>query len=85
MDWQALFDLAYGAVLLLLGAVGRVLWDANKSMRHDLRNLAAQIAAVERALPATYVRRDDWIAAVERIERAVERIETKLDSKADKP
>lgn len=85
MDWKALFDLAVTVVLLLGGIVGRMLWEANRSLQRDLKSLATQLGALECVLPDRYVRRDDWREAVDRIERAVERIELKLDTKADKP
>lgn len=77
MDWQALFNIAVGLIGAIAGWVIRVVWTAQESVRQDL-------AALERALPSTYVRRDDLRDWKDEILAELRRLGDKLDSKADK-
>ena len=77
MDWQSLFNFALTACGVLFGWVLRMVWAAQEQLRADLKT-------IERGLPSTYVRRDDFREHSERVEAALSRIEDKLDRKADR-
>jgi len=77
MDWQSLFNFALTAGGTLFGWVLRMIWAAQEQLRADLKT-------IERGLPATYVRRDEFREHSERVEAALMRIEDKLDRKADR-
>jgi len=75
-----LHQLATMALYLFVAVVGwfvRVLWEADHEMRRDLMKLQS-------SLPETYVRRDDLREWKESVMAILQRIESKLDSKADK-
>jgi hypothetical protein len=68
----------FGVVMTMIGWWVRVMWEAQNKLRDDL-------SEIERQLPETYVRRDDFRDLVSGIHATLVRIEAKLDGKADKP
>lgn len=78
MDWQSAFNLVLGVLWIVLGWALRTLWDAN-------RDLAKDLAAFHQSMPETYVRRDDFRDTIKTLFEKLDRIEGKLDGKADKP
>ena len=77
MEIQTLFNVVGGVLLTVIGWIARTLWDAVAELRRDLRE-------IENEMPKNYVRREDFIEALRRIETMVSRIFDKLDSKEDK-
>lgn len=77
MDLQHVLNFAIGAVLAALGWFARQLWDAVAALRDDIRTL-------ERDLPVHYVRKDDFVDAMRRVEDMLGKIFDKLDGKVDK-
>lgn len=77
MEPQNLINLAFTVFGSLIGWVLKVIWDAVADLRSDLKE-------IERELPESYVRRDDFRVAVDRIEAICTRIFDKLDGKVDK-
>lgn len=77
MDFQELFNAALGLAFIFIGWFLRAVWDAVSSLRKDLKEL-------ERALPETYLRRDDYHADIADIKMALNRIEDKLENKMDR-
>ena len=74
---QSLFNFAFGAILMLSGWVLRTIWDAVNNLKKDLQEL-------ERNLPDTYVRRDDYRDDMKEVKDILHAIFNKLDNKADK-
>lgn len=73
MDWQVAFNILFTVALTMGGwIVGRVSKTLDR-FDDDLRDL-----------PKTYVTKDDYRRSFDKIERALERIEAKLDDKEDK-
>ena len=77
MESQDLINAAFGAVLMLSGWVLRTIWDAVNQLKNDLADL-------ERNLPDTYVRRDDYKDDIAEVKSILREIFNKLDGKADK-
>jgi hypothetical protein len=77
MDLQHVLNFAIGTVLAALGWFARQLWDAVAALRDDIRTL-------ERNLPVHYVRKDDFVDAMRRVEDMLIKIFDKLDGKVDK-
>jgi hypothetical protein len=77
MDFQELFNAALGLAFIFIGWFLRAVWDAVNALRDDLKEL-------ERNLPDTYVRRDDYHADVAEIKAMLVRIADKLEHKVDK-
>lgn len=88
MENMRLIDLLLSVVSAMLGWGGKVIWDAIKELRRDLR-------VIETELPREYVRKAEWDRATDRvlaelremkadIGERMDAIWTKLDGKADR-
>lgn len=77
MEFQPLFNLIGGAILVGVGWWCKEIWDSVKSLAKDVK-------AIEVELPTNYVRRVDIDARLDKIDNVLERIFDKLDEKADK-
>lgn len=77
MDLQHVLNVSIGAVLAALGWFARQLWDAVAALRADIH-------MIERELPLNYVRKDDFVDAMRRVEDMLGKIFDKLDGKVDK-
>jgi len=74
MTGQELFNYVGGALLTILGWLGRQLWDAVAELKKDVKQL-------EIDLPTSYVNKDDMTARFDRLEDLLHRL---LDNKQDK-
>ena len=81
MDWQSAFNIAAGILGAIAGWLLKTLWSAVERLRRDLN-------ALEVSISSSYLKRDDFNAALERIEdkidRMAERLFDKLEEKANK-
>ena len=81
MEMQTLINLGGGGLLVLLGWLGRQLWDAVAELRKDIRK-------IEVDLPSNYVRRDEMKEEFREIRKILSEIFQKIDQlrdiKADK-
>lgn len=84
MDMQSLINIVGGAAVAAGGWFAREIWGAVKELRKDLHELEVD-------LPKSYVSRNDLDKRMEHIEAMfqriydkIERVEVKLDGKADK-
>jgi hypothetical protein len=77
MTGQELFNYVGGALLTLLGWLGRQLWDAVAELKKDVKE-------IEVNLPTNYVSKDTMEARFDRIEDMIMRLGDKIDGKADK-
>lgn len=67
-----------GAILAaVFGWLGKTIWNAVQKLKDDLNNL-------ERHLPESYVSKQDFQRHEDRVIGYLERIEQKIDRKADK-
>ena len=67
-----------GAILIgSLGFIIKTLWDGQQKMKQDMTSL-------ERYLPETYIRRDDYKDDIADIKNMLNAIFEKLDQKVDK-
>lgn len=77
MDLQTTIDLIGGAILAVIGWFARQLYETTEKMRKDIHEL-------EKDLPISYVRKDEFDNRLSRIENMLEKIFDKLDHKQDK-
>lgn len=80
MDAQAVFNAVLTVASLLGGVMLKSILDAIKDLRVQDNEISERI----NELPSVYMRRDDFMAFGQDIKATLIRIETKLDSKADK-
>ena len=81
---QTLFNIAVGLVGALGGWILNTLWQEIKSMQATDNKLADKVAAIEILVAGQYVKRDDMQVLSSAIFAKLDRIEDKLDGKADK-
>lgn len=77
MDFQTLINIVAGTALGVAGWFARQMWGAVSDLRGDLSRLREE-------LPKTYITKDDFKDAVRDLRELLERIDSKLDRKADK-
>jgi chaperonin cofactor prefoldin len=77
MDTQFLINACGGLLAIVLGWLGRELWDAVQKLKSDMKE-------IEISLPTHYVRKDDMETRFDKIESMLNRIFEKLDTKVDK-
>jgi hypothetical protein len=53
MQPEQLFDTLFGIILLLVGGIVKVLWDAVKTLQKDMKS-------IEVAMPTHYVAKDEF-------------------------
>ena len=74
---QTLFNIAIGLGGFLGGFLLKIVWDAIKELRKTLGELEVR-------LPDAYVKKDDFQHFSDAIFRKLDKIEDKIDAKADK-
>jgi hypothetical protein len=74
---QDLFNYIVGAVLALLGWLGRTLWDAVNALKEDIKE-------IEVDLPTNYVKKTELDSRLHKIETMLDKIFDRLESKVDK-
>ena len=72
MEFQVLFNLVSGALLIGVGWWCREIWDSVKSLKNDVKQ-------IEVNLPTNYARRSEIENRFDKIDNALERIFDKLD------
>jgi len=77
MEFQTLFNVALGGVMMLAGWIFRVGWGSLVSLRADLRDL-------EKEIPHIYIRREEYREDMREVKELLRHISARLDDKADK-
>lgn len=68
----------------LIGFLLNAVWQAVKDLQTADTKLAAKVAEIEILVAGDYLRRDDFTHTVEALFKKLDKIEDKLDKKADK-
>jgi hypothetical protein len=84
MDWQFLFDLAAGVCGFLGGMVLKTVLEFQRDLKEEQKNIVDDVKELSELIHTEFVRRDDFNAAINRIESTCNKILDKLDGKADK-
>ena len=84
MEGQSLFNVSVGIAGALGGWVLRVLWESMRELQREDRALIDRVAAIDVLIAGQYVRRDHFETMMDRFFEKLDRIESKLDGKADK-
>ena len=77
MESQDLINVIGGILSVVVGWLGRELWDAVQKLKTDMKEL-------EINLPTNYVRKDDMEARFDKLEVMLNKLFDRLDNKADK-
>ena len=84
MDYQLLFNIAGGLAAFLGGWWMKVLHESIRDLQDGEKKLAEKVSSIEILVAGNYVKRDDFDRSVQAIFHKLDRIEDKLDGKADK-
>lgn len=77
MNSQDLINVIGGVLSIVVGWLGRELWDAVQKLKNDMKDLEVN-------LPTNYVRKDDMEARFDKLEAMFDKLFDKLDNKVDK-
>ena len=83
-SFQTLFNIALGLISFIGGIFMRVVWDSHKEVRKSADDAKQDVRALEKEIAAAYVRKDDFYNFTNRLTEQLNRIEDKIDRKADK-
>jgi hypothetical protein len=88
MDWQTISIGALGAINFLLGVLSKIIWDTLSTLRQDMAKLAETVNEDRKQSSETFMRRDDFAAAIidlkATMNRGFDQLAAQLSSKADK-
>lgn len=84
MDTQQFFNIAVGLIGMLGGWLMNVMWGALRDLQESDKSLAEKVAAIEVLVAGQYVRKDDFDRLADALFRKLDRIQDRLDEKADK-
>ena len=84
MESQGIFNIAVACAGAFGGFLIRSVLDSIKDLKSADDILHKRVTELTSDIPATYVRRDDFVQHLNRIENTLARIEEKIDEKADK-
>ena len=81
---QLVFNIIIGALYLLAGWVMKIIWDSLSDLRTADTILAEKVSTIEVLVAGSYAKRDEVDRMASAIFMKLDRIEEKLDRKADK-
>lgn len=84
MDMQTSFNIAVGIIAFLGGWVLNSLRDSIQSLQKSDTELETKVQSIELLVAGSYVKRDDLDKLTVALFAKLDKIETKLDFKADK-
>lgn len=84
MDYQVLFNIAFGTLGVIGGWLLNVLWGSLKDLQQADRELAEKVAGIEVLVAGQYVTRKEHTDALNVISMKLDRIQQTLSEKADR-
>ena len=84
MDFQTAFDVAIGLAGTLGGVILRAIWDAVRDLQMADKDLVKKVSEMEVLVAGRYVTRNEMDFKMDALFHKLDRIESKLDLKADK-
>ena len=84
MEPQSIFDIAISVIGALGGWILKTIWDAIKELQKDDKELSEKLSHVEVLVAGGYVKVDKFDMVVNKIFDKLDKIDSKLDGKADK-
>ena len=81
---QDVINLIISGVAGVFGWLMRIVWETQKQMQQENRDLAEKVNSIEVLVAGQYVRRDELAGVLNRIDHKLDAISEKLDTKVDK-
>ena len=82
--FQDAFNAAIALVWILTGWILHIVWGAVRDMQAAERSLTEKVNSIEVLVAGQYVRRAEWADEMKTFHATLQRIEDKIDGKADK-
>ena len=84
METQNLINIIIAVVNFFGGWTLKIIWDALRALQSADRDLTSKVSAIEVLVAGNYVSRDEFQKSILAVFTKLDRIEDKLDHKADK-
>jgi len=84
MNEQMFFNVGFGLFMVLLGWFMNSLKDTMRGLQHSDEALATKVQAIELLVAGSYVRKDEMASHMTALFNKLDKIDAKLDAKADK-
>lgn len=84
-DQQIMFNAAMTLLAVVVGWVLRTVWTSITNLQDEQKTQFQQMSAIRELVAGSYATREETDKLSEALFRKLDRIESKLDSKADKP
>lgn len=88
MSISAEFQILFNVILVIAGFLGgfvlHAMWDKLEKLEETDVKLAEKVAAIETLVAGDYVKRDEFSAHINALFKKLDKIDDKLDRKADK-
>jgi len=84
MDYQSAFNITLGLAAFFGGWWMKNIWDSIRELQHRDAELTAKVSGIEVLVAGEYVKREEMDRFGTAIFQKLDRIENKLDNKADK-
>lgn len=81
---QTIINWGLGIISTLGGFLLNALWTAVKDLQQADKDLADKVSAVDKVVAGDYVRRDEFLDMTKALFQKLDRIEDKVDRKADR-
>lgn len=89
MDWQALFNIVLGLLVFISGGLSTIIWSTLQKLRDDMTKLSESVNSNQAHATETYMRRDDFSAALTDLKatmnRGFDQLAAQINGKQDKP
>jgi glutathionyl-hydroquinone reductase len=83
METQTVINAAIGGFGVLIGAILKAIWDAVKDLQTSDKEIIKDVSELQVLVAGDYVKRDEFEKAVQALFAKLDKIESKLDSKAN--
>ena len=84
MDTQTVINAAFGIVGALMGGIMKAIWDGLKDLQTADKIIVKDISELQILVAGAYLKRDEFNSIVETLFAKLDKIDAKLDQKANK-
>lgn len=83
METQSLINAAFTSIGVMMGAILKAVWDGLKELRAADASLSDKVQRIEVLVAGMYVKREDFDRMTDVLFAKLDKIEAKLDTKAN--
>ena len=82
---QMIFNIVFGALFTLFGAVIKAIWDGVKDLQKADKEITQKVAEIELLVAGDYARKDYVECKIDAVFAKLDKIEDKIDAVRNKP